>query len=75
MSDLHHLPLMGRDLPEYEPAEPKKRPVRIFSYGPGSWSWEHWCLDRPKSCPVNGYPHDTREEAQKWALKHWRTCL
>lgn len=71
MSDLHHLPLIGRDMPAHVDM---RRPVKVYKEG-RFWTWHHWCLDRPKANPASGYPHDTREHAQEFALKHWRACL
>lgn len=62
-----HLP---HDLDEYQVT---KRPAKVFKVGE-RWHWEHACLHRPASTPVTGYPHITREEAQRWALEHWRRC-
>lgn len=76
MSDLHTLPLLTHDLPEYvlTAPEPDKAKVKVFKQGL-YWTWEHACSYRPKSTPANGYPYASQETALNWALNHHKRCL
>lgn len=61
---------LTHDLPAYEVT---RRPVKIYKEG-AYWTWDHHCLHRSWSTPVNGYPEETHARALELALAHWRRC-
>lgn len=70
MSDLHTLPLLGHDLPEY--IAPRERHRAHVWASPDGWRWEHQCS---KSWwKDSGFPYMAREGAQEGALKHLKEC-
>jgi hypothetical protein len=71
MSDLHRMPLMGHDLPEYfGPRVRRKARIYWAEYG---YHWEHECA--PGYWKDSGFPYVSREGAIAGALKHLGACL
>lgn len=65
MGDLHHLPLLGHDLPR--PAA--RRRARVYKDGP-AWRWAHGCgWDDFGRSPFLSQPL-----ALKFALRHMEEC-
>ena len=58
MSDLHPLPLIGHDLPEYVRNEPVPQKSKVFVRRNhlGYWTWHHWCGSHRVSSGLFG-PH------------------
>lgn len=69
MSDLHHLPLVGHDLPEIFPRERERAHVYWAKDG---WYWEHSCA--PGWWKDSGFPYAARQGAIEGALWHLRGC-
>lgn len=81
MADLHHMPLLGHDLPAYEPEVfevsreqwlAMNKRARVYKAGP-HWTWDHWCAW--KNHTTNGYPHDTQDSAFFFAWDHVVGCV
>lgn len=72
MSDIHTLPLMGRDLPEHIPGAERHRARVYWPPGGHGWYWEHECA--PGYWKDSGFPYLDREAAYGGAVKHLKEC-
>lgn len=70
MSDLHPLPLRGRDLPEHIPGAERHK-ARVYDT-PDGWLWEHECS--PGYWKDSGDSYPSREAAYGGAVKHLEVC-
>lgn len=69
MSDIHTLPLRGRELPEAAPA-PWRQKAHVW-LGMGGWWWEHRCT---KSFWEDSGPLASSGDAHDAALRHLKGC-
>lgn len=70
MSDIHAMPLLGHDLPEYIPPRARHK-ARVWPR-PDGWRWEHECA--PGWWKDSGFPYIDSQGAHDGALKHLREC-
>lgn len=73
MSDLHQMPLRGRELPE-APKAPVRHKVKVFSYADHArqlWAWAHACADDAALGESGLLCWDT---AQRLGEAHARRC-
>lgn len=70
MSDLHTMPLRGRDL-DYAPKAPERHKARLW-WGPEGWRWEHQC--QPMKWTDSGCPFASIEDATDAAVRHLEGC-
>lgn len=84
MSDIHALPLRGRDMPEIDyasdlrkspylvqPPAKARRKARVW-WGPDGWRWEHAC--HPMKWTDSGCPFASPGDASDAALRHLKGC-
>lgn len=74
---IYHLPLVGHDLPEYQPNDPPPAPwrrVKVF-YDPETqrWNWVHTCPWH--EVPAMGHRYYSLKIAYMYATEHLRSCL
>lgn len=71
MSDVHHLPLLGHDLPD----SAFRNKARIYQDpDTGLWCWEHHCLHRLPGKPFYGPPLASWADVVRHAFMHVEFC-
>jgi hypothetical protein len=73
MSDIHRLPLLEHDLPEYVNNGPtKQEKVKVFQDSYGRWNWFHKC--RFGSHRKDFWGFTSQREAFVMAMAHAKEC-